>query len=110
MSEPAGLIGRENLSTVVAVAAVTALLALAYGVYLSRQIEVVAVGAAALDTKAARRDVGLQQQIDALQKRIIALEAAAAASRQDGAPVAGTQATTVAISGAEAAGSVPVPR
>lgn len=108
MSEPAGLIGRENLNTVVAVAAVTALLALAYGVYLSRQIEVVAVGAAALDTKAARRDVGLQQQIDALQKRIVALEAAVAASKQDGT-VAGTDASA-AITGAEAAGSVPAPR
>ncbi len=79
MSERVGPIAPENLSTVVAVAAVTALLALAYGVFLARQIEVVAVGATALDVKAARRDVELERQVADLQKRLDALEAAAKA-------------------------------
>jgi hypothetical protein len=79
MSEHTGPIAPANLSTVAAVAAITALLALAYGVYLNRQIQVVAVGATALDVNAARRDVKLEQQISALEKRIVALESKPAA-------------------------------
>lgn len=79
MSESRGPILAENLSTVVAVAAVVAILSLAYGVYLHRELSEVAVGAAALDVRAAKRDQDFEKEIKALTDRVSALEAKAAA-------------------------------
>jgi hypothetical protein len=75
MAQSNGPISPENLSTVAAVAAVLAILSLVYGLYLHRELSVVAVAAAANDGKVAQYTTEMNKQVKDLQDRITALEA-----------------------------------
>ena len=85
------VISPENIPTVVAVAAVSALLSFAFSIFVYRELKSVTIGAVALDVRAARRDIELERRIAALQERLTALEAttAAAPSAASTAPVLG---------------------
>jgi hypothetical protein len=76
MSENKSILSAENVPTVAAVALVLGLISIAYGFYVHRQVWEAAVGASALDVRAAKRDIEINKQIDDLKKRVDALEAA----------------------------------
>jgi heme exporter protein D len=84
------IISAENVPTVAAVAFVLALLSLGYGFYVHRQVNITAVGAVALDVRAAKRDTEFEKEITALKERVAKLEAQPMAAPPLNATVAET--------------------
>ena len=99
------VIAPENIPTVVAVAAITALLSLAFTIFVYNELKAVTIGAVELDVRAARRDVELERRIKALDARLAELEAPAAA---DATPSPTTPAPGAVLgAGAGAGAAVP---
>jgi hypothetical protein len=79
MSDSKPILSSENVPTIAAVAVILGLLAISHGVYLHRQLLVVAVGTTALDARAGKADDARDKELADLKARLAALEQHAAA-------------------------------
>lgn len=79
MPDSKPLLAPENLATVAATSLVLALLAVAFGYFVHREVLQVAGQTGVNDVRAASRDADTKKEIAALTDRITKLEAAAAA-------------------------------
>ena len=79
MPDSKSLIAAENLPTVAATSLVLALLSVAFGYFVHREVLQLAGETGVYDVQAASRDAATKKEISALAERVSKLEAAAAA-------------------------------